>query len=68
MHNIKIIIICLLSLMITGCDPVDAVRRMREADRQKQQENNIRQMKEALKNYETRSSKSDSPSGEPSQP
>jgi len=67
MRNINIVI-CLLSLMITGCDPVDAVRRMREADRQKQQENNLRQMKEALKNYETKSSKSDLPTSEPSQP
>lgn len=60
MRNIPIII-CLLSLMMAGCDPVDVVRKMREADRQKQQENNVRQMKEALKNYETRSSKTDSP-------
>ena len=47
--------------MLPGFDPPNQVRRMREADRQKQQENNVRQMKAPLKNYETRLSKTDSP-------
>jgi hypothetical protein len=54
--------------MITGCDPVDAVRRMREAARQKQKENNELQLKKALENFKAGSEKSDVPSSEPSKP
>jgi hypothetical protein len=62
------IILCLLLLMITGCDPVDAVRRMREANRQKQKENNELQLKKALENFKAGSEKSDVPRSDPSKP
>jgi PBP1b-binding outer membrane lipoprotein LpoB len=46
-----IIVLSLVALLTTGCDPVDQVRKMREADRQKQKENNERQVKKAFENF-----------------
>jgi hypothetical protein len=53
-----IIVLSLVALLTTGCDPVDQVRRMREADRQKQNENNERQVKKAFENFKLKSDQS----------
>jgi hypothetical protein len=41
---------------------------MREADRQKQEENNKRQLKMAMKNFELGSTKGDDPTNESNKP
>ena len=46
-------IVCLLSFALTGCNPADLVRKMREADRQSQSENYERQLKKAMESYES---------------
>ena len=46
-----VLFLCLLLLGVTGCDPVQEVRKMREKDRQLQKENNARQVKKALENF-----------------
>jgi hypothetical protein len=43
--------LCLLLLGIAGCNPVKEIRKMRENDRQMQEENNQRQVKKALENF-----------------
>ncbi len=55
-------------LVVTGCDPVDQVRKMREADRQKQEENNKSQLKMAMENFELGSTKGDDPTSESDKP
>jgi hypothetical protein len=46
-----IIVLSLVALLTTGCDPVDQVRKMREADRQKQMENTKKQVEKAFENF-----------------
>jgi hypothetical protein len=43
--------LCLLLLGVAGCNPVKEIRKMREKDRQMQEENNERQLKKALENF-----------------
>ena len=43
--------LCLLLLGVAGCNPVKEIRKMREKDRQMQEENNQRQVKKALENF-----------------
>ena len=64
-----IIFLSLVALFTTiGCDPVNQVRKMREADRQKQEENNERQLKKAMENFALGSTKGDDPTNEPNKP
>jgi|GEM_PF-3063658 len=44
-------VLCLLFISVSGCHPAEPVRMMREKGRQKQEENNERQVKRAMENY-----------------
>lgn len=46
-------ILCLLFLGVAGCDPAQEVRNMREKERQMQKENNEKQLKKAMENFNT---------------
>jgi hypothetical protein len=43
--------LCLLLFCVAGCNPVKEIRKMREKDRQMQEENNELQVKKALENF-----------------
>ena len=49
-----VFILCLLFIGVTGCDPAQEVRKMREKESQMQEENNKRQLEKAMENFNTK--------------
>lgn len=45
---------CLLFIGVAGCNPAEEVRKMREKERQMQEDNMERQVKEAMDNFNTK--------------
>lgn len=67
----NVFVVCLLAMVVTGCDPVQEVRKMREKASQRRKENNERQVEKAMENFNIKREgldKAEAPNGESSRP